>query len=118
MKVIVAGGRDFTNYDLMREKLDFLLKNYAPDIEIVCGEALGADSLGKFYAQRKGYNVLSYPADWDKYGKSAGIRRNKQMAEIADVLVAFWDGKSRGTKNMIEQMRRLRKPVKIVYYNQ
>ena len=59
MKVIVAGGRDFINYDLMREKLDFLLKNYAPDIEIVCGEALGADSLGKFYAQRKGYNVLS-----------------------------------------------------------
>ena len=102
----------------MREKLDFLLKNYAPDIEIVCGEALGADSLGKFYAQRKGYNVRSYPADWNKYGKSAGIRRNKQMAEVADALVAFWDGKSRGTKNMIEQMRRLKKPVKIVYYNQ
>ena len=118
MKVIVAGGRDFVNYDLMREKLDFLLKNYAQDIVIVCGEALGADSLGKFYAQRKGYNVLSYPADWNKYGKSAGIRRNKQMAEVADALVAFWDGKSRGTKNMIEQMRRLKKPVKIVYYNQ
>ena len=117
MKVIVAGGRDFTDYDLMREKLDYYLKNQAPFVEIVCGEALGADSLGKFYAQRKGYIVLSYPADWKKYGKSAGIRRNKEMAKAADALVAFWDGKSRGTANMIEEMRKLNKPVKIVYYN-
>ena len=117
MRIIVAGGRDFTDYDLMCEKLDFFLKNHAPDIEIVCGEALGADSLGKFYAQRNGYNVLSYPADWNKFGKSAGIRRNKQMADIADALVAFWDGKSRGTANMIKQMQTLKKPVRIVYYN-
>lgn len=117
MKIIVAGGRDFTDYDLMREKLDHYFQNHAQNIEIVCGEALGADSLGKFYAQRKGYNILSYPADWKKYGKSAGIRRNKEMAKVADGLVAFWDGKSRGTANMIEEMQKLHKPFKIVYYN-
>ena len=117
MKVIVAGGRDFCNYDLLAEKLDYLLSNHT-NIEIVCGEAKGADSLGKMYAQCRKYKVLSYPADWDKYGKSAGIRRNREMAEAADALVAFWDGKSRGTKNMIETMRKLGKPLKIVFYTE
>lgn len=116
MKVIVAGGRDFCNYDLLAEKLDYLLSNQT-DIVIVCGEAKGADSLGKMYAQCRKYKVLSYPADWKKYGKSAGIRRNKEMAKVADGLVAFWDGKSRGTANMIEEMQKLHKPFKIVYYN-
>ena len=116
MKVIVAGCRDFTDYDLLCAKLDFLFVNKAPCIEIVCGEARGADSLGKRYAQSKGYPVLSYPADWKKYGKSAGIRRNKEMAMAADALVAFWDGKSKGTFNMINTMRRLGKPVKIVNF--
>jgi hypothetical protein len=60
---------------------------------------------------------LHFPPDWKKYGKSAGYRRNKEMAEVADALVAFWDGKSKGTANMIDLMRKAGKPLKIVYYS-
>lgn len=116
MKVIIAGSRGFSDYDLLCSKLDFLLSGQT-DIQIVCGEARGADTLGKRYAKEHGYDVLSFPADWNKYGKSAGYRRNKEMAETADALVAFWDGKSRGTANMISIMRTMKKPVRIVRYD-
>ena len=118
---LVVGSRTFTDYSLMCEKLDKLLSRYnslCVPICIVSGGARGADALAERYAKEHNYQLEVFHADWNKYGKSAGIRRNKQMAEVADALVAFWDGKSRGTKNMIEQMRRLKKPVKIVYYNQ
>lgn len=115
MKVIIAGGRDFTDYGLLREKLDYLLSNQT-DIQIICGEARGADTLGKRYANEHGYAVLSFPADWSKYGKSAGYRRNKEMAEEADALVAFWDGESRGTSSMISIMRKMNKPIRIIRY--
>lgn len=64
----------------------------------------GADLLGKKWAILNGVPIKNFPADWDKYGKAAGPIRNAQMAEYADYLIAFWDGKSRGTKNMIETM--------------
>lgn len=110
MKVIVAGSRDFVNYDLLCSKLDIFFSNQTY-IEVVCGEARGADKLGKRYAKERGYNVISFPAEWDKYGKSAGYRRNQEMAENADALVAFWDGYSKGTANMIEIMKKKGKPV-------
>lgn len=102
-RVIVAGSRDFCDYELMKSKLDKLLARYDPqDLTIVCGEARGADSLGKRYAEERGISVKSFPAEWERYGKSAGYKRNVQMAENADALVAFWDGKSRGTRHMID----------------
>lgn len=113
MKVIVAGGRDFSNYNLLCKKLDIILSQQK-DIQIVCGEARGADSLGKRYAEEHGYVVLSYPANWEKYGKSAGFIRNKEMAQVADALVAFWDGQSKGTYNMIQLMKN--KPTRVVMY--
>ena len=115
MKIIVAGGRDFADYLLMSERLDFYFSNLK-DIVIVCGEAKGADSLGRRYAEEHNITVLSFPADWNKYGKSAGFRRNEQMAEVADGLVAFWDGKSKGTEHMISLMRNRKKQMKIVKY--
>lgn len=101
MKLIVAGSRNFNDYKLLKEKLNFFLQNVQSPIEIVSGTAKGADMLGEQYANEMGYSVKQFPADWDKYGKSAGYRRNKTMAEYADALVAFWDGKSKGTKHMI-----------------
>lgn len=102
-RVIVAGSRDFCDYELLESKLDKLLARYDPqDLTIVCGEARGADSLGKRYAEEHGISVKSFPAEWERYGKSAGYKRNVQMAENADALVAFWDGKSRGTRHMID----------------
>ena len=115
MNVIVAGSRDFNKYDLLCDKLDFFLSEQS-DIQIVCGEARGADSLGKRYAKEHGYDVLSFPAEWSKYGKSAGYRRNQAMAEAADALVAFWDGSSKGTANMIEIMKKNGKPVRVIRY--
>lgn len=114
MNIIIAGGRDFNDYKLLCEKLDFLFQNIKP--VIVCGEAKGADSLGRRYAKEHGLEILSFPAEWNKYGKSAGYRRNEEMGKAADGLVAFWDGKSKGTKHMIDYMHKLGKKVKIVTY--
>lgn len=113
-KVIVAGSRTFENYTLLENKLNALLRNVTP--VIVCGEAKGADKLGRRYAEKYGRKIISCPADWDKYGKSAGYRRNEEMAKVADALVAFWDGDSKGTKHMIDTMKKLGKPVKVIQY--
>lgn len=111
MKTIVAGSRNFTNYPY----LDIVLGEF--DIsEIVCGLAKGADLLGKQYALENGIKVKEFPADWKKYGKSAGFKRNKQMGDYAEFLIAFWDGESKGTKQMIDYMKKLQKPVIIKHF--
>ncbi|MEB5480951.1 DUF2493 domain-containing protein [Shouchella clausii] len=106
-KVIVAGSRDFNDYMLLKRKLDAALRNRASEgIEIVSGKARGADTLGEQYAKERGYAIKEFPADWETHGKAAGHIRNRLMAEYADALVAFWDGKSRGTENMIENAKK------------
>lgn len=101
MKVIIAGGRNFFNYEFLKMKCEVILHG-KPIVEIVSGTANGADRLGERYAKEKGYTITQFPAQWDKFGKSAGYKRNQQMADYADCLIAFWDGKSRGTKHMID----------------
>lgn len=115
-RVIIAGGRDFDNYDLLKRKMDHLLSETVEPIQVVCGQARGADSLGQLYAKDRGYEVRYYPANWDYYGKKAGMLRNEQMAQNADALVAFWDGKSRGTKNMIENAEKYNLKIRIIKY--
>lgn len=80
---------------------EFLQDKTGEEIVIISGHASGADTLGERYAQEKGFKIETYPADWDKYGKAAGPKRNEQMANIANALIAFWDRKSKGTKSMI-----------------
>ena len=99
--VIIAGSRDFNDYDLLCVKCDYLFQNKKPTA-ILCGKARGADTLGERYAKEHDIPVNYYPAEWGRYGKSAGYIRNEQMAMNADALIAFWDGKSRGTKHMID----------------
>ena len=77
----------------------------------ISGGCSGADLLGQRYAKENGYKVEIYPADWKRYGKSAGPKRNKRMAEISDYVICFWDSKSRGTKSMIEYAKQLNKTV-------
>lgn len=113
MKVIIAGGRDFNNYDLLSQTMDEL--NIIV-FEVVCGDARGADTLGATWASANGIAIKHYPADWDAHGRSAGIIRNRQMAEYADFLVAFWDGKSHGTKNMIDTMQQIGKHGRVILY--
>ncbi|MEY8315781.1 DUF2493 domain-containing protein [Oscillospiraceae bacterium 50-58] len=115
-RVIVAGGRDFGDYQLLRKTLDNLLCNITEEIVVVCGQAKGADTLGEQYAKERGYAVNYYPANWKLYGKRAGFLRNEQMAQNADALVAFWDGESRGTKHMIDLAKQYNLKIRIKRY--
>lgn len=114
-RVVIAGCRHFTDYAVAEPYIEHCLSNIKQDnrIIIVSGGARGADALGERYAKENRYEIERYYADWDKYGKSAGPRRNKLMAEKADYIICFWDGESRGTKSMIEFARELNKPVKV-----
>lgn len=115
-RVIIAGTRTFNDYDLLQASCDRLLaeKRRTHAIVILSGTARGADSLGERYAHEHGYAVEKYPADWQRDGKAAGPIRNAQMAKVADALIAFWDGKSRGTKNMIETGKRKGLAVRVI----
>ena len=110
MKLIIAGSR--TIY-LFEDQICALLnsKNIQEVTEVVCGMAYGMDQAGLDWADNYKIPVKPFPADWDKYGKSAGHIRNKEMADYADALLVVWDGKSRGSKNMKENMLKLNKPV-------
>lgn len=68
--------------------------------------AKGVDTLGEQWANINSVAVKRFPADWNKYGRGAGPVRNRQMSEYGDALIAIWDGKSRGTENMIEEARK------------
>ena len=116
MKVIIAGSRDFTNYSFLVEICDKILKKVTEEIIIVSGTARGADTLALKYADQKGFKTEKYPADWDKYGKSAGHIRNAVMADVGDTLIAFWDGKSPGTKDMIQKMFLANKRFRVIIY--
>lgn len=115
MKVIIAGGRDFDNMNMVEETMASLGIKVT---EVVCGGARGADTLGRLWAQKHGIPVKMFPANWEELGNYAGIERNHRMGDYADYLVAFWDGKSRGTKDMINYMKLLKKHGKVIYYEQ
>lgn len=114
MRVIIAGGRDFNDYQYLCEIMDHVLRRVNKDkLVIVNGDGPGkwdnqlkkyvtegADQLGKRYANERGYELDLYPPDWKGLGKKAGPIRNKQMAQNADALVAFNTG-GNGTKSMI-----------------
>jgi hypothetical protein len=79
--------------------------------EVVCGKADGVDTAGEQYADYYGISVKYFPADWSTYGKAAGPCRNAQMAKYGDALLLVWDGKSRGSLNMKQNMLKLKKPM-------
>ena len=117
-KIIIAGGRDFMDYNLLKEKANKILqeKKVTHNIVIISGCARGADTLGLRYASENAFDVEEYPADWNKYGKKAGYVRNVEMAENADALIAFWDGKSKGTKHMIDIATERNLPIRVIRY--
>ncbi len=114
-RIVIAGCRDYNNYDEAKEFIDVCLNDIKKDNEIIIlsGCASGADAIGERYAKESGFEVEKFPADWKKYGRSAGPRRNKQMAERCDLVICFWDEKSRGTRSMIDYAIKYNKPVKI-----
>lgn len=103
--VCIAGGRDFDDYEYLCSCMESVKHLYwDKEIRVVSGAAKGADELGERWAADYGYVVDSHPPDYKKFEgaeRYAPLARNEEMAEQADVLVAFWDGKSRGTRHMI-----------------
>lgn len=116
-RIVIAGCRNYNNYEEAKEYIDFFISNIKTKYELIflSGGCRGADSLGERYANENGFKIEHYPAEWKKYGKSTGPKRNKKMAEAADFVICFWDNKSPGTKSMIEHTKKLNKPLKIIY---
>lgn len=114
-RVVVAGSRDYTDYSEAKAYIDFWVKELRKQYTLVflSGGCRGADMLGERYANENGFAIERYPADWQKYGKSAGPKRNLQMAQNCDYVICFWDGKSRGTASMICYAKELNKPIRI-----
>ncbi len=116
MKLIIAGCRDYNDYKFFKSILDQYLKDLdLSKIEIVHGNASGVDSMADRYANEHNIKVTKFPAYWKVFGKKAGPIRNRKMAEYGDYLIAFWDNKSRGTGNMIEEIKKLDKPHTVIY---
>lgn len=99
MKIVVAGGRDFNNKEIIFRCLDSI--GIKKEYTIVSGHARGVDTIAEMYAKERGLALELYPAEWDKYGKKAGHMRNHKMALVSDAVIAFWDGSSRGTRSML-----------------
>ena len=108
MKVIIAGSREFINKDYLFEIMDNLHKKYSIT-EVVSGGAKGADRLGQDWAYCNDIPTKVMLADWAKFGRGAGPKRNSEMLAYADKLVAFWDGVSSGTGDIITKATRITK---------
>lgn len=106
MKIAVVGSRGSTVSDL---------EKYLPPetTEIVSGGAQGVDSSAKIYAEAHGIKLTEFLPEYDKYGRSAPLKRNILIIEYADLVLAFWDGKSRGTKYVIDTCKKMRIPVRV-----
>lgn len=129
VKMIIAGGRDFEDFEVCRKEITRVInilhseKPFDKDkLCIIGGRARGADALGEYYANKNDIYFKPFPANWGKYGKGAGPMRNREMADFSlvdcdrSVLIAFWDGKSRGTKDMIDTATKLGIRVFVVKY--
>ena len=106
--VIIAGSRNYPFIDYINGGADGVARAVAASGlkigTVISGGARGADAAGEMWAYVNNIPVEVFPADWDTHGKKAGILRNAEMAKHADALIALWDGKSRGTRDMIERM--------------
>jgi hypothetical protein len=117
--VVIAGGRGFSDYELMTTRMDAVLKVHIEsgyEITVISGTANGADKLGEQYAKDHGFKIVRMPAQWDTHGKSAGYKRNVEMADACDAIVVFWDGISKGTKHMYDIGKRKSIPTTVVIY--
>lgn len=105
MRCIIAGSRGILEYSVVRRALKE--SGFWERITVVLsGGASGVDRLGEFWADENARELRQFPADWKRHGRKAGVMRNREMAENADALIAVWDGKSPGTKNMIYEAQK------------
>lgn len=115
MALAVVGSRTFKDFNLLLQTLDKFRE--AREIHtIVSGGAAGADRLAERYAAKRQLKTLIFEPDWVKYGRAAGIIRNKDIVAAADYVVAFWDGESKGTRNSIEHAKKMKKELIVVQF--
>ena len=114
MKVVIAGSRDFENYHLVEEAV---IRSHFDVSVVLSGGARGIDRLGIAFARNHNFQAQIFVPEWKRFGKSAGMIRNRQMATAADAVIAIWDGKSKGTRNMIELASKLRLPCFVLLIN-
>ena len=113
MDIAIVGSRTFNNYPLLAEYLNY----FGRDIDkIISGGAKGADALAEDYAENNGLECTVLKPDWNKFGKRAGFIRNQKIIDACDMVVAFWDGKSKGTKDSIGKAKLAKKPTFIIYF--
>ena len=110
-KVVIGGCRDYNDYVFFKSRLDAILKNEKDEIIIISGHCSGVDIMGEKYAAENGFNVEIFLPEWKKYGRAAGPIRNKKMVECADLVIAFWDGSSKGTSSLIKYAQNSQKEV-------
>jgi hypothetical protein len=103
--LLVAGSRGYGNYKELSREISAYCEGVT-NVTIITGCARGVDYMAGMYARERGLQLKVFLADWKTFGKSAGPIRNRQMARNADAAILFWDGKSKGTKNMIEELRK------------
>jgi len=115
MRILVCGSRAWTDELIIMRELAQFARAFGVEV-VIEGGASGADAIGKRAATKLDIPVLTFPADWKRHGRAAGPIRNKQMLDEGkpDQVLAFWDGRSRGTNNMIEISRSAGIPVKVV----
>lgn len=115
MRVAIIGSRGFTDYNLLVRTLEPVKSKIKL---IVSGGANGADSLAEKYALANNILTEIYLPDWETYGRSAGYIRNKTIIENSDIVIAYWDGSSKGTQHSIKLAKKLNKHIKIIKYNE
>ena len=111
MKVAIVGSRDYPRLDQVRRYVKLLPEGTV----VVSGGALGVDSCAAEEALRHDLATEEFLPEWDRLGRGAGFIRNADIVDAADLVVAFWDGKSRGTKNTIDLVRKASKPFVVVF---
>ena len=117
MRLSIVGGRDFNDYALLANTIFNSLCPLDFITEIISGGAKGADTLGANFAENNDIPLKVFPAEWDKYGKSAGFIRNQQIVNACDIVLVFWDGISKGTADTISKAKIAKVPTFIVYYD-
>lgn len=120
MYLLVVGSRSFGDYGMMCEKLDMFLANYRK-VVIVSGGANGADSLAERYASERKYQFIKFPAMWNELGNRAGFVRNEVMHQFISQfphrgVVAFWNGRSKGTAHSFELSKKYSNPLRLVRF--
>ena len=112
MKTAIIGSRQITDYDLLKQATKGL-----PITAVISGGAAGVDKMAEIYAKENSLPLTIIPANWVKYGKSAGMVRNAEIVKNADQIIALWDGQSHGTAATIEMAKKAKKKLKVIKMN-